>query len=70
MVRVLNWNGEVTEDIRSPKVGFMGAGKNAIEKSVEEIGEAGVIITAGRRHFSVTVGRDSIERSRGAGTRV
>jgi len=68
-LRTLTWKGVATEDNRSRKVGFVGEGRNAIEKSVDDMGEEGVMITAGRRDFSVTIGRDSTERSSGAGIR-
>jgi len=55
------------EASRSRSDGFGSGAKNAMEKSVELLGELGVTMMAGSSDFSSTKGK---VRSRGAGTRV
>jgi len=55
------------EATRSRHDGFCSGARNAIEKSVELLGELGVTMMAGSGDFSSTKGR---VRSKGAGTRV
>jgi len=55
------------EAIRSRNEGFGFGARNAIEKSVEPLGELGVTMIAGSGDFSSTKGK---VRSKGAGMRV
>jgi len=55
------------EAIRSRNDGFGSGARNAMEKSVEHLGELGVTIIAGSGDFSSTKG---MVRSKGAGMRV
>lgn len=55
------------EATRSRSDGFFSGAKNAMEKSVEHVGELGVTIMAGSGDFSSTKGK---VRSKGAGMRV
>jgi len=52
---------------RSRNVGFGSGARNAMEKSVEHLGELGVTMIAGSSDFSSTNGK---VRSKGAGMRV
>jgi len=55
------------EATRSRRDGFGFGARNAMEKSVEPLGELGVTMIAGSGDFSSTKGK---VRSKGAGTRV
>jgi len=55
------------EVTRSRNEGFGSGARNAIEKSVEPLGELGVTMIAGSGDFSLTKGK---VRSKGAGMRV
>jgi len=67
-VRALTGNRDWKEDeMRSRTEGFSGGARNAMAKSVDDDGDEGVTMIAGRGDFSVRVGS---ERSSGAGRRV
>jgi len=70
IVRAFAWKGAATKHSRSHADGFVGGGRYAMEKSVIDVGEEGVIMTAGRGDFSATIGSVSMVRSMGGGMRV